>query len=168
MVELDDVSSTFVHPRNIDRISLLKKRYEHQIGLQNKGLNEKYFPLKITCCGGHGFQTKLNVRPSDTIGNVKFDLWDKHAIPPCQQRLFNESSELEDDQTLKDYSIREGRTLTMIIHLLGYNTTPVDQFDVKLTYQQLGHVCYCDLHIFHFEFTSITIFSCTVVISGIT
>lgn len=63
MAELDDISSTFVHPRNIDGISLLKKRIEHQIGLQNEGLNKKYFPLKITCCGGHGFQTTLNVRP---------------------------------------------------------------------------------------------------------
>lgn len=143
MAELDVTMATLVQPRNINGIALLKKRMQHQLGSQNEG--KECFPLKITCCDGHGFATTLNVKPMDTIEKVKFDLWDKHGIPPYQQRLFNDSLQLEDHQTLNDYNIRDGSELTMIIHLLGYNTTPVDQFDVQLSYHQLGHVCiYCD------------------------
>lgn len=138
MAELEAKSLAFVRKRNIDGIALLKKRIEHQISPNEP--TTATFPLKIKCCGGRGFPTTLNIKPSDTIKDVKFELWDKHGIPPCQQRLIYKELQLEEDRRLNDYNIQNGTDLHMVVHLLGYNTHSAQQFDFKLSYQQLGQV----------------------------
>ncbi|KAJ0512750.1 putative Ubiquitin-like domain-containing protein [Helianthus annuus] len=56
----------------------------------------------------------LEVKPSDTIHNVKSMIQDKEGIPPCQQSLIFNGMVLEDCPTLADYHIHNGSTVIFI------------------------------------------------------
>ena len=61
----------------------------------------------------------LEVKPSDSIDNVKAKIQDKEGIPTRQQALYFMGELLEDDswKTLSNYSILNGSTLHL--HLTG-------------------------------------------------
>ncbi|XP_031617864.1 polyubiquitin-like [Contarinia nasturtii] len=158
VTELEAIA--FENQRNIEGIALLKKRFEQQIGQRNEK-SMPTFPLKIKCCGGCGFSTTLDVKSSDTIKDVKFGIWNKTGIQPHQQRVIFNELQLEEDRTLNDYNIQNGTNLTMVIHLLGYNTHSANGFDIKLAYQQLSQLNF-DLN----ELSAIT-FKIQANISGI-
>jgi hypothetical protein len=56
----------------------------------------------------------LEVEPSDFIEDVKQKVTDKEGIPPAQQRLFRNSTELLDGRTLADYSVQNETTLNLL------------------------------------------------------
>ena len=59
----------------------------------------------------------LEVEANDTIKKVKTKIQEKEGIPPDQQQLRSNGSQLEDDRTLSDYNVQEGHTLDLVLGL---------------------------------------------------
>ncbi|WJX63888.1 RING-type E3 ubiquitin transferase [Trifolium repens] len=61
----------------------------------------------------------LSVKISDTIGDVKQQIFDKEGISYSDQRLIFSGKQPEDNQTLFDCNIEENSTIFLVLRLIG-------------------------------------------------
>ena len=74
----------------------------------------------------HRFSAKtiiLDVRPSDTIGNLKVMIEDSEKISSDTQRLICRGRQLKDNRTLSDYKIQTESTLFLLLRNRLGNTS---------------------------------------------
>ena len=57
----------------------------------------------------------LEVEPTDRIEDIKVKIYDKKGILPADQKLIFANKQLEDGNTLQDYSIQKDSTLRLVI-----------------------------------------------------
>ena len=60
-----------------------------------------------------GEKIELEVLPSDTIREIKAQIYEIKGIVSAQQQLFFADENLEDDKTLQDYRIKRESTLVL-------------------------------------------------------
>lgn len=63
--------------------------------------------------------TSLEVKISNTIGNVKLKISEKLEIPTNDQILIYNEQPLQDSHTLRHYRIQRGETLDLRLKLRG-------------------------------------------------
>ncbi|GFH44890.1 ubiquitin-domain-containing protein [Chaetoceros tenuissimus] len=75
------------------------------------------FEVKIKTL--YGKTITLSCDTSMTVFDLKKEIHDKEGIPPDQQRLMFDGSQLEEDRFLSDYGIGEGCTIHIVLRLRG-------------------------------------------------
>ncbi|GKD54588.1 polyubiquitin [Tanacetum coccineum] len=73
---------------------------------------------KIFIKNSHSGKTiTLEVESSDTIGNVKANIYEKEGFSTYRQNLFSAGMQLVDSHTLADYNIHMGTTLLLVLKM---------------------------------------------------
>ena len=67
----------------------------------------------------HNGQFNLDVKPNDTIEEVKSKIQGQEGIPTAQQRLIFAGKLLEDHRSLSNYNIENGYTVQLVFRLRG-------------------------------------------------
>ncbi|KAK1695662.1 hypothetical protein QYE76_012359 [Lolium multiflorum] len=66
-----------------------------------------------------GKEIEIDIEPTDTVDRIKERVEEKEGIPPVQQRLIFGGKQMADDKTAKDYNIRGGDVLHLVLALRG-------------------------------------------------
>ncbi|KAK1438155.1 hypothetical protein QVD17_03958 [Tagetes erecta] len=68
---------------------------------------------------GSGKTISLDVKPSDTLHQLKVKIFNSEGFRPCEQRLIWEGKQLLDDATVADYHIPKESIIHVVLRLRG-------------------------------------------------
>ena len=86
---------------------------------ETKAKSKRPMRMKIYVKMLTGKINELNVRPSNTVAELKGLIQLKEGIPPDQQRLISDGRQLADFQTLSHYNIQNETTVHLVKRLRG-------------------------------------------------
>jgi len=82
-------------------------------------LNVKFGDLQIIVSTLTGRDISIDIDEDSTVLDIKSKIQDQEAIPPEQQRLIFDGKQLEDDLLARDYKIKNGSQLHLVLRLRG-------------------------------------------------
>ena len=93
--------------------------------------------IEINVATGNEIIT-MEVEPTDRIEDIKVMIYDKKGILPADQKLIFAGTQLEDGNTLQDYSIQKDSTLRLVIPskrsvTIEYNVDPTYTVTIPAT-----------------------------------
>ena len=113
---LQEIGST--NPQHLELISKNQDAFIRLINEPNSRGGDMRMKISIKSMTGKTFS--LDVRPSNSVGEVKCLIWDKEGMPPDQMRLvFNSEQLQDDDRTLSDYNIEKDSVLHLLLKIRG-------------------------------------------------
>ena len=92
---------------------------DHNIGKESTlylRLKGQFDSVPIYVMMPTGKMITLDVLPSDSVENIKQEIYDKEGISPDQQYLISDGKELEDGRTLREFNIKKGSMLHLVLH----------------------------------------------------
>jgi hypothetical protein len=66
---------------------------------------------------GVGKEIELDIEPDCTVAKIKECIQEKEDIQPLQQKLILGGQPMSDDKTVKEYKLKEGAILNLILAL---------------------------------------------------
>ena len=113
---LQEIGST--NPQHLELISKNQDAFIRLINEPDSRGGDVRMKISIKSMTGKTFS--LDVRPSNSVGEVKCLIWDKEGMPPDQMRLvFNSEQLQDDDRTLSDYNIEKDSVLHLLLKIRG-------------------------------------------------
>jgi ubiquitin-like protein Nedd8 len=132
---IHDDPTTCINPTIVDSLEELIEQFKLIKKQKQQTFLTKNEPFEITAKTLTGRILKCQVRPNDTVLDIKKEIYKQDDLPFEQQRIVFNGKNISDEQTVFDCGIYAGACLHLILRLRGgmfhESSSKIDYLDIK-------------------------------------